>query len=107
MRRLFLVPATAVLMLAMGGSALAGPEWCDDGSPPPNDWRLRPTGGGSLVAPTNWLHSTTGGVLDLKAGINTLTGGVAYGMATAALNQRAYDTLPSFLKEPKTEKAAD
>ena len=99
MRRLLLVPATAVLMLAMSGSALAGPEWCDDGSPPPNDWRFRPTGPGSAGSTMGWLNSTTGGVIDLPAGINTLTGGVAKGMANAVEHARGYETLPSFLKD--------
>lgn len=76
-----LVLAIAYLALTPG-MALAGPEWCDSGSPPPNDFRFRPTGSGSFRAPTAWLASTTGGVLSLP-GTNTLVGGVATGMRTA------------------------
>jgi hypothetical protein len=94
MRRLLLVPVTVLAMLAMGGQAVAGPEWCDDGSPPANDWRLRPTGGNSLTAPTSWLASTTSGRISLALGINTLTGGVAHGMASALEHARPYDSLP-------------
>ncbi|HEV2251226.1 MAG TPA: hypothetical protein VGT60_12045 [Candidatus Limnocylindria bacterium] len=79
------VLALGLLVLAPG-VALAGPEWCDDGSPPPNDFRFRMTGAGSVVSSTSWLRSTTGGTIDLKAGINTLVGGVAYGMATAIVH---------------------
>lgn len=76
--------AVAILALPMsGGIALAGPEWCDDGSPPPNDWRFRMTGAPSSGSSTAWLNSTTGGTLDLSAGINTLEGGVAKGMLAA------------------------
>jgi hypothetical protein len=98
MRRYLLVPFTAAALLLLGGQALAGPEWCDDGSPPPNDFRLRPTGTGSFTAPTSWLNSTTGGVLLLPEHINTLTGGVARGMAEALENARPYSTLPSASK---------
>jgi len=104
MRRLFLIPATLALLLAMGGSALAGPEWCDDGSPPSNDFRHRPTGAGSADSSMGWLNSTTGGVIDLAAGINTLTGGVAHGMAEALEHSRPYETLPSVLKDPKADR---
>ena len=95
MRRFVLIPATALLLVLMGGEALAGPEWCDDGSPPANDFRLRPTGAGSAGSSTSWLASTTGGTLDLAAGVNTLVGGVAHGMTTALENSRPYDTLPN------------
>jgi hypothetical protein len=76
------VLALGILALAPG-VALAGPEWCDDGSPPPNDFRFRPTGPGSAGSATDWLHSTTGGTIDLSVGVNTLVGGVAHGMAEA------------------------
>jgi hypothetical protein len=33
-------------------------------------------------------------VIDVAAGINTLQGGVAHGMAQALANARPYDTLP-------------
>jgi hypothetical protein len=98
MRRLVAVPAVLAFTLLLGGTALADPEWCDDGSPPPNDWRLRPTGAGSFTSGTSWLHSTTGGTFDpsagLPAGLGTLTGGVAHGMRTALDHARPYDTLP-------------
>jgi hypothetical protein len=81
-------------MVMLGGQALAGPEWCDAGSPPANDFGLRPTGTGSAVSSTSWVNSTTSGVIDLSVGINTLQGGVAQGMAQALANARSYDTLP-------------
>ncbi|MHB8630918.1 MAG: hypothetical protein ACYC9W_03220 [Candidatus Limnocylindria bacterium] len=80
----------AIGMLALApGVALAGPEWCDDGSPPPNDFRFQQTGSESAVSSTSWLKSTTGGTLDLATGTNTLTGGVAKGMLTAILHAGA------------------
>lgn len=83
-RRLVLIAALAAALLpAYATAALAGPEWCDDGSPPPNDWRFRPTGGPSAGSSTSWLRSTTSGTLDLATGVNTLEGGVALGMDTA------------------------
>ena len=73
---------------ALGGGALAyaGPEWCDDGSPPPNDWHFRPTGGRSEGSSTSWLRSTTEGTLVLTddgPDATSLRGGVAKGMRTA------------------------
>jgi hypothetical protein len=94
MRRSLLVPATAALIFALGGSALAGPEWCDDGSPPPNDFFLRPTGSGSGTSSTSWLNSTTSGSLSFTPYINTLDGGVAAGMDSALLNATPYTELP-------------
>ncbi|HVR88201.1 MAG TPA: hypothetical protein VHG53_01485 [Candidatus Limnocylindria bacterium] len=77
----------ALALLALFPSAaLAGPEWCDDGSPPPNDFRFRPTGAPSAGSSTSWLRSTTGGTIDLAVGVNTLVGGVAHGMASAILH---------------------
>ncbi len=72
----------------LGGAALAyaGPEWCDDGSPPPNDWHFRATGGRSDDSSTSWLRSTTEGDLTATAAgpdVSTLRGGVAKGMRTA------------------------
>jgi hypothetical protein len=85
-------------MVMLGGQAAAGPEWCDAGSPPPNDFLFRPTGTGSVTSTMGWLGSTTSGVINLPAGINTLAGGVAHGMDQALLNARPYDTLPSVTK---------
>ncbi len=83
-RAIAVATIVAILTLpASGSAALAGPEWCDDGSPPPNDWRFRPTGAPSAGSSTSWLRSTTSGTLDLAAGFNTLEGGVARGMRTA------------------------
>lgn len=90
MRIAMVIGTTVVAVtLALGGvaSAEAGPEWCDDGSPPPNDWRFRKTGGPSDTSAKSWLRSTTSGELVLSTGTNTLTGGVATGMNTA--QQRA------------------
>jgi hypothetical protein len=98
MRRLGLLAFAVLAFNMLGGEALAGPEWCDDGSPPPNDFRFRPTGAPSAGSSTAWLRSTTGGLLNLSLGINTLTGGVAHGMATALANARPYGTLPSASK---------
>ncbi len=98
MRRLGLLAFTILAFNTLGGQALAGPEWCDDGSPPPNDFRFRPTGAPSAGSSTAWLRSTTGGVLVLRLGVNTLTGGVARGMHEALENARPYATLPSATK---------
>ena len=73
---------------ALGGAALAyaGPEWCDDGSPPPNDWHFRATGGHSEDSSTSWLRSTTEGTLvftDDGPDATSLRGGVARGMREA------------------------
>ncbi len=86
MKRAVLVPATLLAMVLLSGQALAGPEWCDAGSPPPNDWRLRQTGAPSEVSSLSWLKSTTSGTLDLSRGTNTLQGGVAVGMQHALAN---------------------
>lgn len=97
MRRVFLASALALAFTAMGGGAAlasAGPEWCDDGSPPPNDFRFRPTGGPSAVSSTKWEASTTSGTLDLKTDTNTLTGGVARGMNEALAHAGAKTTGP-------------
>lgn len=85
---------TALLFLASGTTASADPEWCDYGSPPSNDFRLRPTGSGSVGSSLGWLASTTGGVLDLANGINTLQGGVATGMRRALEQARPWWSLP-------------
>lgn len=96
-RRAIITMSVAVTLVpAFGSSALAGPEWCDDGSPPPNDFGFRPTGAPSATSSTAWLASTTSGTLDLASGVNTLEGGVAKGMKTAILHAGS--------KEPK-EKA--
>jgi hypothetical protein len=68
-------------------------EWCDTGSPPPNDFRLQPTGAGSATSPPAWLNSTDNGgtLLTMYAAIgqidvsqvSQLSGGVATGMSTA------------------------
>ena len=90
----FIACATLALLMLSGGAALADPEWCDSGSPPPNDFRLRPTGQASVGSSTGWLASVSGGVLDLAAGVNTLSGGVASGMSESLTNARPYDALP-------------
>ncbi|MDE3113727.1 MAG: hypothetical protein KGN00_09315 [Chloroflexota bacterium] len=64
--------------------ALAGPDWCDDGSPPPNDFGLQGTGGHSLTSPTSWLKSTSWSGPGYDRSIAwTLTGGASKGMETA------------------------
>lgn len=90
MRRTIAVPATLLALLLLSGQALAGPEWCDAGSPPPNDWRLRPTGGQSAGSSVSWLNSTTSGTIDLQSGTNTLEGGVAIGMQHATANATSW-----------------
>lgn len=92
MRRFITIPAIAVMLLLGGGQAVAGPEWCDDGSPPPNDFRFRPTGAQSWVSSTRWLSSTTSGTLDLRSGVNTLQGGVAKGMQQALQRAPAWES---------------
>ncbi len=94
MRPLVTVPAVLLALAMLGGQALAAPEWCDSGSPPSNDFGLRPTGAGSAVSSTSWIKSTTSGVIDVAAGINTLQGGVSAGMVQALENARPWDTLP-------------
>ena len=87
MRRIATALVIALAMLALAPEpAAAGPEWCDDGSPPPNDFRFRMTGAPSAGSSTSWLRSTTGGAIDLSAGVNTLVGGVAHGMAQAIVH---------------------
>jgi hypothetical protein len=77
----------------LAGAAGADAEWCDAGSPPPNDFRLQPTGGGSVGSPPAWLRSTDDGeallalyaslgLIDLSQ-VATLEGGVATGMGSA------------------------
>lgn len=59
MRRALAASLLAILSLQLlGGVALAFPEWCDDGSPPPNDFGFRKTGSPSSVSKTDWLRST-------------------------------------------------
>lgn len=93
-RALATLSLVVVILLGSGGVASADPEWCDSGSPPPNDFRLRPTGGQSIFSSTSWLRSTTGGTLDLANGVNTLTGGVAHGMTQALQQARSWWSLP-------------
>ena len=84
MRRFASAIVIALAMLALAPEpAAAGPEWCDSGSPPPNDFRFRMTGAPSAGSSTSWLSSTTGGTISLAAGVNTLVGGVAHGMQQA------------------------
>lgn len=85
--------AVGLIMPVAGGAASADVEWCDSGSPPPNDFRFRMTGAPSSTSSLSWLASTTGGELDLDSGANTLEGGVARGMWMAILRApSAYDT---------------
>ena len=88
MRRLALASVFAMSLLQLLAiSAAAGPEWCDDGSPPPNDFRLTPTGTGSAGSSTSWLKSTDSGTLTFSPYSNTLVGGVAHGMTQALAEQ--------------------
>jgi hypothetical protein len=83
----------AGLWPAAAGRAGAEAEWCDDGSPPPNDFRLQPTGTGSATSEPAWLKSTDDGGSLLAAyaatgqvdvsQVGQLSGGVAEGMSTA------------------------
>jgi hypothetical protein len=92
-RRLGRLGLGAGLWLVTAGGVAAEVEWCDDGSPPPNDFRLQPTGTGSATSAPAWLKSTdTGGPLlaayqatgqvDVSQ-VGQLQGGVATGMTTA------------------------
>jgi hypothetical protein len=75
---------TAASLQLLAGAALAGPEWCDDGSPPPNDFRLQKTGAQSTVSSTSWLRSTSwSGDTWSVTQTGTVTGGVAKGMHEA------------------------
>lgn len=100
---------TALVLPAFGGAALAGPEWCDDGSPPPNDWGLRPTGGRSLESPTSWLRSTTEGQLTFEGdrpNVTSLRGGVATGM-WRALDRAATKDPPRTGRHDRPSRAHD
>ena len=70
-----IVPAVLLAMAMLSGQALAA------------------RGAGSAGSTLGWLNSTTSGVIDVAAGINTLQGGVAKGMAQALANARPWDTL--------------
>ncbi len=86
MRRAIVVSILALASLQLfATTALAGPDWCDDGSPPPNDFRFQQTGARSDRSPKEWLRSTTGGQLSFTTTTytGTLTGGVATGMEMA------------------------
>lgn len=87
------IAAAVISLNVLGAAAAAGPEWCDDGSPPPNDWVFRKTGAPSDTSAMSWLNSTTAGTLDLTAGINTLAGGVADGMRRAMLRAPSQDEI--------------
>jgi hypothetical protein len=95
--RRYLAVAGATVILAVAAlPAGAESEWCDVGSPPPNDFRLQQTGVASSTSSFDWLRSTDNGeaflaeaketgTLDVSQ-IPTLTGGVAFGMNTALDN---------------------
>lgn len=97
--------ALALAFLVIGAvPVLAESEWCDTGSPPPNDFCLRPTGVPSASAPPEWLHSTSGGSAVLagyqatgsidRSQLATLQGGVANGMAHATANAPSRTSTP-------------
>ncbi len=89
MRRVLVSSVLVIVALQLLGTvALAGPEFCDDGSPPPNDFRFRPTGTGSAGSSTAWVKSTTSGSLTFSPYSNTLVGGVAHGMEEAIHHAR-------------------
>ena len=93
------ITLAAAVLAATAAPAGAEAEWCDTGSPPPNDFRLRPTGTGSRTSPPMWLRSTTNGATLLAtfmatgaidvSQVATLQGGVATGMAHAKANKSA------------------
>ena len=86
MRRAIAISILAAASLQLlAGPALAGPEWCDDGSPPPNDFGFRPTGSGSIVSSTAWVKSTSwlGTTFDRNNDLSSLSGGVVIGMHEA------------------------
>ncbi len=84
MRRALVTSLLAFVALQLlAGPALAFPEWCDDGSPPPNDFRFRQTDSHSDVSRPAWLASTTSGELTFTPYATTLAGGVARGMREA------------------------
>src|SRR5919107_206521 len=51
----------AAALLLPATTAFGESEWCDDGSPPPNDYRLQQTGTSSQISAYNWLMSISGG----------------------------------------------
>jgi hypothetical protein len=76
-------------------------EWCDDGSPPVNDYRIRQTGTASQTSAYSWLRSIDGDWLielawnrfgvDLTRLAGT-TGGVADGVAYASTSRTTSTT---------------
>ena len=96
-----LILVAAVWLGAAGAAGAA--EWCDDGSPPPNDFRLQPTGTGSATSEPAWLRSTENGAAMLETYRSTgqvdvsqvpqLTGGVADGMTTAQTRTSTADAV--------------
>jgi hypothetical protein len=97
MKRAIVTSVLAVAALQiLATAALADSEWCDDGSPPPNDFRFRTTGTGSAGSSTAWLVSTSGGTLSFSPSyVNTLTGGVAHGMAEAIEHAGVKESAPA------------
>jgi hypothetical protein len=100
-RRLGRLGLGAGLWLATAGGVAAEAEWCDNGSPPPNDFRLQPTGTGSATSEPAWLKSTDDGgpllatyqatgQVDVSQ-VGQLQGGVATGMTTAVATTSTAD----------------
>jgi hypothetical protein len=91
----------AAVWLAVAGGVAAEAEWCDDGSPPPNDFRLQQTDSSSAGSSPAWLSSTTNGDALLATYATTgqvdvsqvgqLSGGVADGMTTAVSSTSTAD----------------
>jgi hypothetical protein len=77
------------LALVLAAPASAMNEWCDDGSPPPNDFGVQQTGVASVTSSYNWLYSAEGGAevyetwslwgTDLTL-LQRLIGGIVQGM---------------------------
>ena len=92
LNRLSAITLSMGLLLTFAAPAAAENEWCDDGSPPPNDFRVQATGAPSVTSSFNWLRSIDGGGTIYDAWMASGTdlgllqgtqGGVANGMANA------------------------
>ena len=89
------------LWLGDTGGAGAEAGWCDDTSPPPNDFRLQPTGAASANSAPAWGRCTENGgpLLATYAAndqvevsqVGRLSRGAATGMRTAVATPRTAD----------------
>ena len=92
--------ATLLIAAPVGAES----EWCDDGSPPPNDFGVQQTGDASVTSSYNWLYSADGGAWiyqqwsqwspDLSL-LQQLIGGIVQGMLNALTGRSGTPTYVS------------